>query len=203
MIDALLTVNTPTSTIYEALGKTGDVGPSIMSLGAHRWMAGFAVTVECFPGDARGVFEALDTCKPGDVLVIDIGGGPLVTAWGGTSTKAAMRRGVAGVITNGSIRDRAEIVDLGFPVFASGTSVRGTVKSRSGIINGIVSIGHRAIAPGDLVVGDGDGLVIVPKDRLSELHQIAGEQRAREEAIDRRVVSGESPMDIFGLRATA
>lgn len=200
MTERWVTIGTATATIYEALGKTGDVGPSIISLGAARWMAGSAVTVECFPGDTRSVFEAIELCEPGDVLAIDIGGGPLVTAWGGTSTKAAIRRGLAGMVTNGSIRDRDEIFRLGFPVYGAGTSVRGTVKSRRGIINGVVSIGHRAIVPGDLIVGDGDGLVVVPKSRLSELRHLADAQRAREEAIDQRIEMGESPLDIFGLR---
>ena len=116
-------------------------------------MAGTAYTVKVVPGDTLAVLRAIAQAPSGIVLVIDAGGTDRITVWGGTSSLAAQRRGLAGMATNGSIRDVEEIQELGFPVFAAGVSVRGTVKSHPGWTGIPVSVGEVPVHPQGPVVG--------------------------------------------------
>ena len=128
----------------------------------------------------------------GDVLVIDSGRtDPVTVVWGGSSTIAAKMRGIAGIITNGAVRDREEILKTGFPVFAAGVSLRANAKNHPGWIGVSVSVGDVVINPGDIVLGDGDGIIVVEKLRLSEVVRRALTQRVNEAERDRRIRSGE------------
>jgi len=188
-----------TPTIYEAAGKLGDMEPAIRPVIPGVRIAGPAFTVKCFLGDNAAVLRAIDLAQPGDVLVIDIGGTERATGWGGTSALAAQLRGIAGCVTNGAVRDFDELVKLGFPVFAKGISVRGTVKFHPGWIGQMVSVGGVAVRPGDLVFGDEDGVVVVPIERSEEVFAQAVAQRAKENEIERRLREGESVTHIFDL----
>jgi 4-hydroxy-4-methyl-2-oxoglutarate aldolase len=188
-----------TATIYEAAGKLGDMDPSIRPFVPNARMSGTAFTVKCFVGDSRAVIRAIDAASPGDVLVIDIGGTPRATAWGGSSAAAAKRRGLRGVVTNGSVRDLDELVEIGLPVFAAGVSVRGTVKGHPGWHGMPVSVGGVAVHRGDLVIGDSDGVVVVPFERADEVLSKTKAQHDRESEMARRIAAGESMADILGL----
>lgn len=165
-------------------------------------MAGTAYTVKVVPGDTLAVLRAIAQAPSGIVLVIDAGGTDRITVWGGTSSLAAQRRGLAGMATNGSIRDVEEIQELGFPVFAAGVSVRGTVKSHPGWTGIPVSVGEVPVHPGDFVIGDPDGVVVVPENRLEEIAVRAREFRDKEAERDARIKAGESLLDVLGLSAS-
>ena len=150
------------ATIYEAAGKLGGMEPHIRSIVAGVRMVGPAFTVKCVVGDARAVAQAVDQATPGDVLVIDAGGTDLTTPWGSMSATAAKLRGLAGCVTNGGVRDFDELVEIGFPVFSAGVGIRGNVKIHPGWIGIPVSVGGVTVRPGDIVVGDADGVVAVP-----------------------------------------
>ncbi|MGY8632062.1 RraA family protein [Bradyrhizobium sp. 14AA] len=187
------------ATLYEANGKGGDCGPDIFSVVPGKQMIGRAATVRCLPGDSRGVIELIATAEPGSVLAIDVGGSPFASAWGGTSSLVAKQRGLAGVVTNGAVRDVAEVRSIGLPVFAAGYSVRGTQKSRPGEMGIAVAIGSAAIAPGDIISADDDGVVVVPTLRIDNVIVAAAAQREREEEIERRVRDGEDLRRALGL----
>jgi len=189
----------PAATLYEAAGKLGDMGPEIRQMVPGVNVAGPAFTIKSFPGDTAVVLRAIDQARPGDVLVIDAGGTPHVTVWGGTSAMACQARGIAGVVTNAAVRDLEELIELGFPVFARCTSVRGTVKNHPGWTGIPVSVGGVVVRPGDLVRGDMDGVVVIPAERLAEVLAKAEEQRAKEEERDKRVRAGESLAGLLGL----
>lgn len=188
------------ATLYEAIGKRGEVGPGILPLDPAMRLSGLAVTVRCQVGDARGIWTAIATAAPGSVIVVDNGGSAWATAIGGTSVRAAIERSLAGFVVNGAVRDSAEIRALGLPVFAAGRSVRGTQKAHAGWHGVDLAIGAAVVRLGDLVVGDEDGLVIVPQEEFAALRDRVDIQAAREAAIDARIKAGEDVRDVLGLR---
>ncbi len=195
----------PAPTVYEAAGKQGDMAPSIRPVtsgrgGPGRSLAGVAYTVKTVPGDALGVLKAISQAPRGSVLVVDAGGTDRSTIWGGTTTLAALGRGLAGLVTNGAVRDVDELQELGFPVFAAGVSVRGTVKSHPGWAGLPVSVGGVVVRPGDIVIGDSDGVVVVSAERAAEVAILAREQRNLEIAREDRLRAGEDLLDVLQLR---
>lgn len=189
----------PAATVYEAAGKFGDMNPVIRALAPGLHMAGPAFTLRTKPGDNLGVFLAIYEAPAGSVLVIDGGGTQRVTIWGGTSTAAAQQKGLAGCVTNAGVRDLDEIVGSRFPVFAPGVTVRGTVKNHKGWIGIPICVGDVTVSPGDFVVGDSDGVVVVPADRVEEVAAAAVEQRRKERDWDNRIRKGESAKSVMGL----
>jgi 4-hydroxy-4-methyl-2-oxoglutarate aldolase len=189
----------PAATVYEAVGKFGDMDPKIRALAPGLHMAGPAFTLRTKPGDNTGVFLAIHEAPVGSVLVIDGGGTLRVTIWGGTSTAYAQQKGLAGCVTNAGVRDLDEILESRFPVFAPGISVRGTVKDHKGWIGIPVCVGDVTVSPGDFVVGDSDGVVVVPAARVEEVAAAAVEQRRKEQDWDSRIRNGESGKAVMGL----
>lgn len=189
----------PAATIYEAAGKRGDMSPAIRAMVPGARLAGPAYTVRTLPCQALPVLRAIAAAPRGSVLVIDAGGSDRSTIWGGTSTLAAMARGLGGVVTNASVRDIDALAELGFPVFAVGASIRGTLKDHPGETGGIVSVGGVPVAPGDLVFGDGDGVVVVPAACTAQVAAATAGQRAREEARDARIGDGEDILAVMNL----
>ena len=187
------------ATIYEAAGKLGGMEPHIRSIVAGVRMVGPAFTVKCVVGDARAVAQAVDQATPGDVLVIDAGGTDLTTPWGSMSATAAKLRGLAGCVTNGGVRDFDELVEIGFPVFSAGVGIRGNVKIHPGWIGIPVSVGGVTVRPGDIVVGDADGVVVVPVESAEKICSKAAQQHAKENDIMQRIRSGERLTQIFGI----
>jgi 4-hydroxy-4-methyl-2-oxoglutarate aldolase len=189
------------ATVYEASGKRGDMSPAIRQLVPGTRLAGPAFTVRCLPGDFAAVLRAIDHAKRGDVLVIDAGGSERVTALGGTSSRAAKTKGIAGAVVNAACRDLDEIRAMKFPVYALGVSVRGTLRNHPGWLQVPVSVGGTVVAPGDFVVGDADGVVVVEKARIGEVAKKARAQRSLEEQRDRQVGSGAKLVKLFHLEA--
>lgn len=162
-------------------------------------MIGPAFTVKCVIGNARAVAHTVDQAAPGDVLLIDAGGTDLTTPWGSMSATAAKLRGLAGCVTNGGVRDFDELVEIGFPVFAAGIGIRGNVKLHPGCIGIPVFVGGVTVRPGDIVVGDADGVVVVPVERAEETCSKSAQQHAKEADIMQRIRSGERLTQIFGI----
>lgn len=191
----------PAATVYEASGKRGDMAPAIRQMVPGARLFGPAFTVRCLPGDFAAVLRAVDRAKRGDVLVIDAGGSDRVTALGGTSSLAAKRRGLAGAVLNAACRDIDEIRAMRFPVYALGASVRGTLRNHPGWLQVPVSVGGTTVEPGDLVVGDADGVVVIARDRIAQVAKAALAQRANERARERQVRAGTPFVKMFRLEA--
>lgn len=191
----------PAATLYEAAGKAGDMAPTIRQLVPGTRFAGPAYTIRTWPGDTLAVLQGIEQAPAGSVLVIDAGGTDRVTVWGGTSTAAARRRGIVACVTNGCVRDLDEIVADGFPLFAAGVSLRGSVKNHPGWAGLPVSVGDVVVHPGDLVVGDADGVLVVAAAQAARLLPAAEAQRRKEEERDARVSAGEPISAVLGLAA--
>lgn len=144
-------------------------------------LVGTAVTVRTRAGDNLAILRAYDLCRPGDVMVVD-GDGDLCNALvGGIMTFAAASLGLAGMVLDGAIRDVAEIADRDFPVYARGVNHRGPYKDGPGAINVPISVGGMAVRPGDIIVGDQDGLVALSPEEAPEVLRKALLQQKKEE----------------------
>lgn len=141
----------PTATVFEAAGRIGDMSPEIRPMWPGIRLAGRAFTVKTWLGDNEGVLRALASAPEGAVLVIDNGGTPRSTAWGGTSSTVSRHRGLAGCVTNGAIRDIETVRSIGVPVFGAGISLRGAAKADPGRTGIPVSVGGVSVSPGDFV----------------------------------------------------
>ena len=180
------------STVYEANGKAGDVALALRPIGLASTLVGRACTVRCWPGDLGAVRRAVDGVGPGDVLVIDSGCGDQGTTWGGGATIAAIRLGLAGVVTNGTTRDVAQVQELGLPVFCAGSAVRGGTRAHAGWVGVPVALGGVVVAPGDLVLADMDGIVVVARQEARAVLQRATERHRQEQAREERLRAGEA-----------
>jgi 4-hydroxy-4-methyl-2-oxoglutarate aldolase len=180
------------ATVYEAAYKLGDMSPHIRQMVAGTHCAGRALTVKCLVGDWSAAARAVDMAGEGDVLVIDVGGTDRSIGWGGTASAFCQRRGVAGVVTNGAIRDLDEIRELRFPVFASGSCVRSGQRSHPGWIGLPVSVGDVVVSFGDVVVGDADGVVVVSQKIEQSVLERAGKMVDRNERLNRDLATATS-----------
>jgi RraA family protein len=178
IIEALRAI--PVSLLSDSMARmTGSVG--LTSYHRPRAMAGTAVTVHTRPGDNLAVHRAFDFCRPGDVLVVD-GGGDLTQALvGEIMATYAETIGIVGVVLDGAIRDVSAIRAHDFPIYARGVTHRGPYKAGPGDINVPVSVGGMVVSPGDIVVGDEDGLVVIAQDAAKAVIESA-QVKSRTEA---------------------
>ncbi|ROR18358.1 regulator of RNase E activity RraA [Comamonas sp. BIGb0124] len=175
--------------LADVAGRRGTLHGRISPVHEQMKVAGPAFTVEVRPGDNLMIHAAIALAQPGDVLVID-GKADLTAALMGTlMLSACKKRGLAGVVIDGAIRDKLELLDLGFPVFCAGYNPAGPTKYVPGRINHAISAGGATIQPGDLVVGDADGVVIIEREKAPAMLALAdkkvADEAARLEAIGR------------------
>lgn len=155
-----------TATVYEAQGAKGALDSGMKPIDPTVRLAGPALTVDAPPADNLILHYAVLKAKPGDVLVVDAKGFMEAGPWGDVLTLQAMKLGIAGLVISGCVRDANLIIDLGFPVFCRGLSIKGTGKNQPGKVNVPICIGDAVIRPGDIIVGDRDGLVVVAQDEV-------------------------------------
>ncbi|MDO8455862.1 MAG: 4-carboxy-4-hydroxy-2-oxoadipate aldolase/oxaloacetate decarboxylase [Burkholderiaceae bacterium] len=190
----------PTATLHEAAKKIGALPSAIKPVAPQFRFAGSALTVHSPGGDNLWLHRALDVAQPGDVMVVFANSAYEHGYWGEIMTTAANVRGLAGLVIDACVRDGVLLGEIGFPVFSRGVCIQGTGKDfgATGWINHPLSIGGVVVHAGDLVVGDSDGVVVIPHARAAEV-VTAGDQRELDEAeILRRLQAGESTMNIYG-----
>jgi 4-hydroxy-4-methyl-2-oxoglutarate aldolase len=161
--------------------------------------AGPAVTVRGSGGDNLAIYRGLSAARPGDVLVVALGGSRQAGHWGGLLTRAAHRAELAGVVIDGAVRDRAELAELGVPVFFRGLCPRKAIKSDPGELGGTVTVGDGEVTGGDYVVADVDGVAAFAADDLEAMLAATGEVVAAEAAIEARLDAGAPIGQAFGL----
>jgi 4-hydroxy-4-methyl-2-oxoglutarate aldolase len=163
-------------------------------------LAGPAVTVSAPPGDNLALHRAVPECPPGSVLAAATGGTTDTAVWGEVLTVAALARGVAGLVTDGAVRDVARIRELGFPVFCAGTTPVGPGKAAQGELGSRIRLGGTDVAPGDWLVADDDGAVTVEADAVETTLAAAAERTRREAQLLERIRAGDLTLDLLGLR---
>jgi RraA family protein len=166
--------------ISDQLNRLYAVKPEIHCLtGRHHRLIGPACTVKVFPGDNLMVHKALDIAKPGDVVVVDAGESRMNAALGDLISTKAKHRGIAGFVVDGHVRDLPDILELDFPIFARGTLSIGPLHRGPGEINYPICCGGVVVNPGDIVVADQFGVVMVPRDNATEVLERLLETKAR------------------------
>lgn len=154
-------------------------------------MAGTAITVNAAPGDNLIIHKAITMAEPGDVLVIDAEGFTETGHVGELMCTSCQANDLAGLVIDGSYRDSREIGKMGFPVYGRGTHPRGPLKQDPGSINVSISCGDVTVDPGDVVVGDDDGLAVVPRESAAEVLERSREKMAAEDDVREDVMTGE------------
>ncbi len=166
--------------LADVAGRRGTID-GVAPLTPAMKMAGPAFTVEVRPGDNLMIHAAMAMARPGDVLVIDGKGDTSCALMGALMINGCKVLGLAGIVIHGAVRDTEELRELGFPVFATGTNPNGPTKFVPGRINWPVSVGGISVSPGDLVVGDADGVVVVEREKAASLLPLAAKKVADEE----------------------
>lgn len=191
----------PTAMLSDALGRWGNMDAAIRPVAAGMQCFGPAFTLRCWPADNLTIHRAVELAAHGDVLVIDGGSGRDTALLGDILVYAARLRGVAGIVVQGLIRDWAALAAQGLPVFASGATARGPVKETLGALQVPIQCGGVLVRPGDLVAGDDDGVVIVPREQVSAVAERIRLIHEREEQVKKALAAGQTTVDILGLRA--
>ena len=187
-----------TANISDALHRTGWIKGLKPVLKENFKIAGKCITVRTYPGDWAKPVEAIDIAEEGDVIVIDAGGvGP--ACWGELATNSAIIKKLEGVVIYGGVRDVEEIIKLKFPVFAKIISPSAGEPKGFGEINIPVKIEGQFIFPGDWIVGDSDGVVVIPKDKVVEIANRAMDVFERENRIRKEILEGGSLSSVMEL----
>lgn len=198
VVDAL--AGKGTSTVHEAIGRRGFVGPHLRPIQQGASISGSAVTVSCHPGDNLMIHAAVEMCRAGDILVVTNTAPSTHGMFGDLLATSLMSRGVRGLIIDAGVRDTDELRAIGFPVWSRHVSCEGTVKASPGSVNVAVVLGGLTVEPGDVVCADDDGVVVVPRSEAREAVALA-QARIDKEAVTRaRLEAGELGVDIYGLR---
>ncbi|MEV7010034.1 4-carboxy-4-hydroxy-2-oxoadipate aldolase/oxaloacetate decarboxylase [Streptosporangium sp. NPDC051022] len=187
------------ATLYEASGLGCDLDPAFRPAWAGARLAGRALPVQAAAGDNLPLHWALEAARPGDILVVDAGGAPF-GYWGEVLAVAAQRRGVAGLVIDGGVRDTDRMRALDFPAFSTHIAIRGTGKEWPGTIGSPVIMRGRVVHRGDLVVADEDGIVVLPAASVNGVLEAARQRVAKEDAFMRRLREGELTLDLYGFR---
>ena len=189
----------PSAVASDCMNRAQTLAAAIGPLAPGMRLCAQARTVACMVGDNSAIHAALRLIRPGEALAVAAGGYADTAVWGGLMTRAAIAGGCAGIVVDGAVRDAAEIRRLGFPCFAAANVPAGPHKGFGGTIDGLVSCGGCSVAPGDLLLGDDDGVAVVPLARQAALLAAAREKIAQEAKALERLKAGESLAEQFGL----
>lgn len=189
------------ATVHEAAGRTGVVDLPLTRVVPGSRVAGPARTALCMPGDNTMVHALVAHARPGDVLVLTSVEPAPVAFVGDLLATQAQAQGVAGILVDGAVRDLDELAELGLPIWTRFVRAQGAMKGEVGKLDVPVVLGGAEIRPGDLVVMDCDGAVVVPADRVDKMLPAARERAERETAVRQRYRDGDLSYDLQGLRA--
>jgi 4-hydroxy-4-methyl-2-oxoglutarate aldolase len=189
-----------TGSLSDALGSLGVLAASIRPISPGLRVVGPAFTVKCYPGSIITVHKALMEAPAGVVLVVDDEGDTRGAIWGEVMTHQAQRQGILGLVTDGPVRDTAEIAALGFPVFAGSVTPRVGTNRRVGLSQVPISCAGVLVHPEDIVVADADGVVIIPQNQVAPVVERAEGIVHRDEEFIRQIGQGKLLVDLLNFR---
>ncbi|MGH9765912.1 MAG: 4-carboxy-4-hydroxy-2-oxoadipate aldolase/oxaloacetate decarboxylase [Blastocatellia bacterium] len=189
------------ATIHEAQGRTGLLRPYLRPIYPAARLAASAVTVSCHPGDNLMIHAAIEVCRPGDALVVVTTSESTDGMFGELLATSCQAHGVAGLVIDAGVRDVADLTAMDFPVWAKAISAQGTVKASPGSVNIEVVCAGALVRPGDCIVGDQDGVVVVRRETAAEVARLGATRIEKEQKSRERLKDGELGVDFYGLRA--
>jgi 4-hydroxy-4-methyl-2-oxoglutarate aldolase len=189
------------ATVSEAQDRTGLLFPYMRPIYPTARVAGSAITVLCHPGDNMMIHAAIELCQPGDVLVVATTSPSTCGMFGELMGTSCRVHGIRGLIVDAGIRDVADLTTMEFPVWAKAISAQGPLKMVPGSVNVDIVCAGVKVSPGDVVIGDVDGVVIVPRAQAAEVARLGQERVEREEKVRARLKAGEYSVNIQGLHA--
>ena len=189
------------ATVHEASGRKGTVDCGIKPVARGVRICGPAFTVRCHPGDNLMLHKALEKAQPGDVIVASVGGYYEAGYWGALMAISGIAKNLGGLAIDGCIRDSEEIIGMGFPVFCRGLCIRGTTKTGLGLINHPTLFGGVVVNPGDLILGDDDGIVVVDRTMCEVVLEKSIDRVEAEKKKSARLQAGTTSVELNKLES--
>ncbi len=187
----------PVAIAGDAMNRQNLLHSSIRPLGQNYHLLGQARTVSVIAGDNSAIHAVLGLVEPGQVLMVDGGGHTDRALWGDILSSVAKSKNLAGIVLDGAVRDVAELRAGDMPVYASGVSPAGPTKGWGGTIDTAISCGGVAVKSGDVILGDDDGVAVIPIERVAAIKTLAEERLAFEADVLKRIANGEDTASIF------
>lgn len=185
--------------IADSMGRYGAMKPYIRPVARGMKLSGPAFTVQTYRSDNLMLHAALEIAEEGDVLVVDAGEVTNAGLWGGLMTTMALKKKLGGLVTDGAIRDSQETIESGLPVFSKSISPLGGFKESPGSVNVSISCGGVVVNPGDIIIGDDDGVAVIPMDKAAGILELCKKTAAKEDAIIKGINEGKTLFELLKL----